>query len=274
MLEPDWMNTGKNLKATRIRALLLHVGIHLTTYVILVVPWLLWQKEISVHTIIAFSSMIFIIGVTHFGIDFLKLLLKSRLISQKRKALIYSFDQVLHIMTIAIVLTVFDILPDSLIFWAEGLYLLLFEGLSLSDFEKLLAMVILVLINTFGISYLLSILLKNLTPPSSTTDMKVEEKEVEENNSTSSMKTTTRITIEYQQEHKNLGRYIGILERILIMIFVVNESLTGIALLVAIKSITRFKQFDDKRFAEYYLVGTLLSIVSAVCIGYIGLRII
>jgi len=38
----------------------------------------------------------------------------------------------------------------------------------------------------------------------------------------------------------------------------------SIALILAAKSIARFKQLENKDFAEKYLVGTLLSIIIAV----------
>lgn len=56
------------------------------------------------------------------------------------------------------------------------------------------------------------------------------------------------------------GRYIGILERILIVVFIVQNLYQGLALIIAMKTLTRFKQFEDKSFAEYYLIGTLLSL--------------
>lgn len=57
------------------------------------------------------------------------------------------------------------------------------------------------------------------------------------------------------------GRYIGYMERILIGIFVLLQTYSGLALLGAFKTLTRFKQLNDKDFAEYYLMGTLLSMV-------------
>src|SRR5699024_3136647 len=63
------------------------------------------------------------------------------------------------------------------------------------------------------------------------------------------------------------GRYIGILERILIIIFIVSNLIQGLALIIAMKTLTRFKQFEDKRFAEYYIIGTLLSLVIGVILA-------
>jgi len=65
-------------------------------------------------------------------------------------------------------------------------------------------------------------------------------------------------------ENIKVGKYIGILERgfVLIVYFFSNDlkiSLSAITVLLAIKSITRFKLMEEKEFAEYYLLGSLLS---------------
>jgi hypothetical protein len=33
------------------------------------------------------------------------------------------------------------------------------------------------------------------------------------------------------------------------------------------KTLTRFKQFEDKTFAEYYLIGTLLSLIIGIVLA-------
>ena len=57
------------------------------------------------------------------------------------------------------------------------------------------------------------------------------------------------------------GKWIGILERILILIFLFTNQLASIGVIIAVKSLARFKMMDNKIFAEYYLIGTLLSVV-------------
>ena len=62
----------------------------------------------------------------------------------------------------------------------------------------------------------------------------------------------------------NAGRFIGVLERILIFFFVLVSQYTAIAFIIAAKGFTRFKDLDQREFAEYVLIGTLLSASSAV----------
>jgi hypothetical protein len=66
----------------------------------------------------------------------------------------------------------------------------------------------------------------------------------------------------------NVGRYIGMLERLLIYIFLLNAAYTAVGLVVAAKSFARFKEMDDRHFAEYVLVGTLTSALLAVLIAF------
>lgn len=67
------------------------------------------------------------------------------------------------------------------------------------------------------------------------------------------------------------GNYIGILERMLILTFVLNNSLTAVAFIFTAKSIARFNELNSREFAEYYLVGTLSSTALAICGGLIAI---
>ncbi|MFW6180980.1 MAG: hypothetical protein ACOC8N_04460 [Spirochaetota bacterium] len=67
------------------------------------------------------------------------------------------------------------------------------------------------------------------------------------------------------------GLWIGCIERSIIYIFVLSNSVTAIAFLVTAKSIFRFGQVGKpgkRREAEYILIGTLLSFATAMVVGY------
>lgn len=70
------------------------------------------------------------------------------------------------------------------------------------------------------------------------------------------------------------GKWIGILERILITVFIYNNQLSAIGFIIAVKSLARFKMLDDKIFSEYYLLGTLFSVTYTFSIYYILYKII
>lgn len=75
----------------------------------------------------------------------------------------------------------------------------------------------------------------------------------------------------------NAGKYIGMLERILILIFVVTGHWEGIGFLVAAKSVFRFgdlKESKNRKLTEYILIGTLLSFAIALFTGLVVLKLI
>ncbi|MGE4424005.1 MAG: DUF3307 domain-containing protein [Pseudodesulfovibrio sp.] len=72
------------------------------------------------------------------------------------------------------------------------------------------------------------------------------------------------------QGRKNAGKWIGILERLFILIFILGGHWEGIGFLVVAKSILRFgeiKDSADRERAEYVLVGTLASYLWAVAVS-------
>lgn len=66
---------------------------------------------------------------------------------------------------------------------------------------------------------------------------------------------------------KNAGKYIGILERLLVFGFIILNQWASIGLLIAAKSVLRFNDLSrakDRKLTEYILIGTLLSISLAI----------
>jgi uncharacterized protein DUF3307 len=64
-----------------------------------------------------------------------------------------------------------------------------------------------------------------------------------------------------------VGATIGILERLLIVAFMLASAEAAIGFVIAAKTIARFRLLDDRDFAEYYLLGTLGSVGVAVITG-------
>ena len=79
-----------------------------------------------------------------------------------------------------------------------------------------------------------------------------------------STKTSTTDQKEY-----NAGRVIGILERWLMFLIVVfTNDIGALAFIIAAKGLARIKQLEDKDFAEYMIIGTLLSTLSAILVAF------
>jgi len=75
-----------------------------------------------------------------------------------------------------------------------------------------------------------------------------------------------------EDTNENLGALIGTLERILTIIFVGVGSYTAVGFVVAMKSIARYKLLEKKEFAEYFLAGTMVSLLVALILGLIVVR--
>ena len=71
------------------------------------------------------------------------------------------------------------------------------------------------------------------------------------------------------------GKLIGYLERLLILTFVIVNQFAGIGFLVAAKSIFRFseiKESNDRKEAEYIIIGTFTSFLYAIIISWVASR--
>ncbi len=67
-----------------------------------------------------------------------------------------------------------------------------------------------------------------------------------------------------------IGEAVGILERLLIVVLILGAADLAIGLVVAAKTLARFKQLEDREFAEYYLLGTLASVTIGVASAFVG----
>ena len=71
----------------------------------------------------------------------------------------------------------------------------------------------------------------------------------------------------------NAGMYIGWLERFLVLTALLLHSPATVGLIIAAKSVARFPQFHREQFAEYFLIGTLLSICTALVGGVLLMKL-
>jgi len=75
---------------------------------------------------------------------------------------------------------------------------------------------------------------------------------------------------------ENAGEVIGILERLLILVFVLLGKWEGVGFLLAAKSVFRFgdlKEAHDMKLTEYVLIGTLLSFGMAMLVALIAQKL-
>lgn len=84
----------------------------------------------------------------------------------------------------------------------------------------------------------------------------------------------TPVTVEHSRIQTeslvNAGKYIGILERILVFVFILVDHWEGVGFMIAAKSVFRFSDLAEakqRKLTEYVLIGTLLSFGIAVLTG-------
>ncbi|WP_131537161.1 DUF3307 domain-containing protein [Pedobacter nototheniae] len=82
--------------------------------------------------------------------------------------------------------------------------------------------------------------------------------------------------VEDQQSLQDAGKYIGVLERLLIFLFIYTNHFEAVGFLLAAKSIFRFgdlKDAHDIKLTEYVLIGTLLSFGIALAVSMLALKL-
>lgn len=79
---------------------------------------------------------------------------------------------------------------------------------------------------------------------------------------------------ESPKELRNAGMYIGWLERFIILTALLLRSPATAGLVLTAKAIARYPEFKQVRFAEYFLIGTLLSICAALIGGMVMFKLL
>lgn len=193
--------------------------------------------------IFSFAICVLIISILHGMIDFLKIRYeKGRNISPGRSIYLFILDQFLHIGIITAMCLLFHI--------TGGEYVtILMQDFELEAYQNIIAMVIGILICGRPASILIQRVFALIIKPECDKRPGAEQ---------------TIIKI----ENPKVGSYIGVLEREIIFFLGVMGQFGAIGFILTAKSVARYKQLEDQKFAEKYLVGTLLSAVIAIaCIG-------
>lgn len=70
--------------------------------------------------------------------------------------------------------------------------------------------------------------------------------------------------VEHAKSQDKYGKWIGIAEREIILLLGLTGQYSAIGFVLTAKSVARFEQLKEKRFAEKYLIGTLVSTLVAI----------
>jgi hypothetical protein len=171
------------------------------------------------------------LSLVHLVVDWAKLsVTKSRLMQEN--ALAFALDQMIHLATVigAVLLLV---RPPLQMF---GFYLMRIRTLQ----ETILLVLVVYVFVIFGGGYFIRILIGPLWREDPGQETK------------------------QHAEVINAGLYIGWLERFLVLTALFLQSPATVGFILAAKSIARYPELKSVRFAEYFLIGTLLSVSIAI----------
>lgn len=178
---------------------------------------------------------ILIITISHFCIDYAKILLEKT--GKINSHWLFYLDQIFHLAAIAIVVNIyFPYQINTTLLFSDKALIILIAFLIVSSITP-------ILMRLFFDRW---------------------------NNSLVESETNTEENLK-TESLQGAGKFIGILERLLIVIFVNINFLEGIGYLLAAKSIFRFGDLTnskEKKLTEYILIGTFLSFAIAILVGF------
>ena len=245
---------------------------HLLHHTLILLPVLLcfWLTEVEMADPLknVVLPLVFIIA-THGVIDFLKLkLLDGTTDKQNMKNLFYFLgDQFLHLAMIVLACTF--LLNVSLSAIAEKGIMLITEKSSLSVPNALLFIAIILIVTTSVSGHVIRMVLGTLPAQLLSFEgryaFKNERKEDKMNAAGGLTEEYTYFT--FNKHDLSRGKLIGYIERLLVLILTFYSAYPAIGFIVTAKSIARFKQMDDRNWAEYFLLGTLTSMFLGIALG-------
>lgn len=240
MQTKDIVELKSNLK---LKGFLQH-GLGLTFTSIPILLFITHDSLVKLLTCIA--GIILIHLALDFGKEAIQRYAKTKNVSGKWYAIAFVIDQILHIIVIIWLTHSIELSLNSLNRWISDV--LLFGNAVTYDNLKAIFIIIYV---SFSGAYFIPLIFDIVYEKiNKYTDVLNDILKDEEN----------RKAHAFIDEAKT-GKWIGILERILILVFLFLNEFSAIGFIIAIKSLARFKLMENKVFSEYYLLGTLLSLV-------------
>lgn len=226
----------------------------------------------KVNILVNLISPLFFISITHFLIDVLKIKLldtiKIKNEENMKRLGFFILDQCLHFGMILVCCQLFLGIKLQSLDTATHL-----RHASLNSFESILFIIIIVILATSVSGHMIRILLGSLPNQLLTFEgkyaFKNERKEdhfLDKNLGKRGLTEEYNYTI-FSKHDLSRGKLIGYIERLLVLILTFYGAYPAIGFIVAAKSIARFKQMDDRDWAEYFLLGTLTSMFLGITLG-------
>jgi Protein of unknown function (DUF3307). len=225
-----------------------HSVVHLAVSTALLVLWGLWTKSALFAVVCIFAA--------HYLIDRFKFLWKPG-------TWVFILDQVLHIVCIYLILLAFGLAasPVPLVGLAVSFGQ---HNLTLSLSSKLALGAMCVI----GLVWVSGHLVKNILGSLRLRSFDSLKKPAGENSAAGLEKLPTLAEDKNgQPAEASTGMYIGYLERLLVGVFMVSGIYTGLGLLGTLKTLARFKQLENREITEYFILGTMLSMLLGMLFG-------
>ena len=244
-------------KKTDTKVLLLHCGIYLAVFAIVNVVFVKIKLAVLATLIIAAS---------HFVIDFIKIKIDNQNKKHSIRFYTFVFDQALHFGFIAATYKLLNLAQNTTAIYSKSL--------SFNKIEEIMvyALLFAFLLKPVGVFIykLLPYLFKEDLRDKKSQEDKEDKEDTEnkvnnENEKFDSAEKSENLSKEAEKPNpeNRVGSVIGQLERMIIAILLLCGQYGSIGLVLTAKSIARFKQLNDKTFAEQYLIGTLISLAIA-----------
>lgn len=193
-----------------------------------------------------------VIMVIHAVIDLIKATVESKIEWAKtRGKWLFIIDQILHILTVLAYWIITSKVIEDWTLFEELLNKKIFTN------EDVLIIVIAYLIITMPVGILIGFLTKNWQDEIAEDDRQKREANPDGD-------------FPEQESLKNAGKTIGMIERSLVLTFVLMQQYQAIGFLIAAKSVFRFgdlKESGQRKRTEYILIGTLISFILSILLG-------
>lgn len=184
---------------------------------------------------------LWIIIFSHFLIDAIKFFLKKNKFIKKHQKYVFIIDQILH-ATILIIVSYF-VIKSGKNFRYNPVVLDILNVIGISIQSSIILIVQILLVHKPTNIFIVNII----------QSYKPNEKDNKGTDNT-----------------KKAGRMIGTIERIIMLFFILIKQYSSVGLILTAKSIARYNKIaENKEFAEYYLLGTLLSTICVLIISMI-----
>lgn len=218
-------------KEEKLRCVLKHCIVYFVAMLLTTIPF----AGLEMLIVVVFAAVI------HMIVDVLKFFYVKGLKKKKHSKLkLFLVDQIIHTLTIMII--VYIVVSNNIEFEQLGIFSRIFSvvGVSKREFASwILAILIIHKPSNIFIQKMLS-----------GYKLKVKGDEIKKDN--------------------NAGRMIGTIERAIMLMFLSIKQYSAIGLVLTAKSVARYNKIaEDEEFAEYYLLGTLLSAGIVITCGVI-----